>query len=146
MTPDQSTGLDPQRDYPLGLHHPELLHTPTGKTLDDLSLEAVLEGKVTAEDLRITKETLELQAEIADKVSRRQLGENLRRAGELTVVPDDRVLEIYNSLRPRASTKEQLLAIATELEDDYGASICADFVRDAAEVYDRRNILATVED
>lgn len=146
MTPDQSRGLDPQRDYPLGVHRPELLLTPTGKTLDDISLEAVLEGKVTAEDLRITKETLELQAEIADKVGRPQLAENLRRAGELTAVPDDRVLEIYNSLRPGASTKEQLLAIAKELEDDYGAIICTELVREAAEVYERRDILATVED
>ncbi len=38
---------------------------------------------------------------------------NFERAAELTAVPDDRILEIYNALRPYRSTKEELLAIAT---------------------------------
>ncbi|MGQ9533490.1 MAG: diol dehydratase small subunit, partial [Desulfotomaculales bacterium] len=86
-------------------------------------------------------ETLRLQAEIAAAVGRRQLAENLRRAAELTAIPDERILEIYNALRPYRSTKAELLAIADELESRYGARINAAFIREAAEVYERRGRL-----
>jgi propanediol dehydratase small subunit len=142
MTQSESAGLDPRRDFPLATRRSELIRTPTGKRLEELTLEAVLRGDVTAEDLRITPSTLRLQAEVADAVRRPQLGENMRRAAELTAVPDARILEIYNALRPRASTKQQLLEIAGELEDSYGAPANAAFVREAAEVYERRGCLA----
>jgi propanediol dehydratase small subunit len=106
-------------------------------------MAAVLAGEVTAEDLRIAPETLRLQAKIADSVDRPQLGQNLRRAAELTAVPDEKVLGIYNALRPRASTKRQLIAIAEELARDYDAALCAQLIREAADVYERRGILAS---
>jgi propanediol dehydratase small subunit len=137
-----SVELDPERDYPLASRRPELLRTPTGKRMEDLTMEAVLAGEVVAEDLRIAPETLRLQAGIADAVRRPQLGENFRRAAELTALPDEKVLGIYNALRPRASSKERLLELAGELEDTYSATLCARLVRDAAEVYERRGILA----
>ena len=65
----------------------------------------------------------------------------MRRASELTAVPDERILEIYNALRPGASTKGQLLEIADELEG-YDAPSSAALVREAADVYERRNCLA----
>jgi len=142
MMDNESAGLDPGRDFPLATHRSELIQTPTGKRLEELTLDAVLKGDVTAEDLRITPRTLRLQAEIADAVRRPQLAENMRRAAELTTVPDERILEIYNALRPRASTKQQLLEIADELEDRYGATANAALVREAAEVYERRSCLA----
>lgn len=129
-------------DYPLSNRRPELLRTPSGKTLDDITLEAVLDKRITAEDLRITPETLELQAQIAEQTERPQMAENLRRAGELTRVPDERLLEIYAALRPGASTKEQLLAIAQELEESHAAPVNAALVREAADVYERRDCLA----
>jgi propanediol dehydratase small subunit len=134
--------LDPRHDYPLASHRPELLRTPTGKRLDEITMEAVLAGEVTADDLRITAETLRLQARIAESAGRPQLGQNFRRAAEMTALPDEKVLEIYNALRPRASTKRQLLDIADELERDHSATLCARLVREAAEVYERRGILA----
>ncbi|MGX6447594.1 diol dehydratase small subunit [Patulibacter sp. S7RM1-6] len=134
--------LDPARDYPLGQHRPELLRTPTGRTLEDLTLERALAGEVTAEDVRIAPDTLALQAQVAEAAGRPQLAENFRRAAELTAVPDERVLEIYAALRPNASTKDELLAIAAELEETYGASANAELVRDAAAVYERRDCLA----
>lgn len=145
MMENESAGLDPRRDFPLASHRSELIRTPTGKRLEDLTLDAVLKGDVTAEDLRITPQTLRLQAEIADAVRRPQLAANMRRAAELTGVPDERILEIYNALRPRASTKQELLEIADELERSYGASTNAAFVREAAEVYERRGCLAGAE-
>ena len=118
-----------------------MIKTPTGKSLDDLTLENVLSGKVTPEDVRISPETLRLQAEIADGVGRTQFGNNLRRAAELTAIPDKRILEIYNALRPHRSTKEELLAIADEMETQYKAVTSAALVREAADVYERRNQL-----
>ncbi|BCI53166.1 glycerol dehydrogenase [Mycolicibacterium litorale] len=134
--------LDPATDYPLSVHRPDLLFTPTGKSIDDITIEAVMGGNVQASDLRITPETLRLQAQIAEKVGRKPLGANLRRAAEMTAITDRRVLEIYNALRPHASTKEELAAIAVELESDYGARHLAKLVREAADVYERREILA----
>jgi propanediol dehydratase small subunit len=145
MTQNESAGLDPRRDFPLATHRSALIRTPTGKRLEELTLNAVLNGDVTAEDLRITPRTLRLQAEIADAVRRPQLAENLRRAAELTAVPDERILEIYNALRPRASTKQELLGIADELEGRYVAPTNAALVREAAEVYERRGCLAGAE-
>lgn len=135
------TSLDPERDYPLATKRPELVKTPTGKSLSDITLEAVLKGEITPQDVRITPETLEMQAEIAEKVGRPQFARNLRRAAELTQIPDQRILEIYRALRPYRSTKEELLAIADELEQKYGARMNAALVREAAEVYERRGRL-----
>lgn len=128
-------------DYPLASKRPELLRTPTGKTLDDITLQGVLNGQINAQDMRISPETLELQAQVAESVGRLPLARNFRRAAELIAVPDDRILEIYNALRPYRSTKQELLDIADELENKYKAKVNADFVREAAEVYETRNRL-----
>ncbi|MCF6422873.1 MULTISPECIES: diol dehydratase small subunit [Amycolatopsis] len=142
MTTPSQVDLDPGRDYPLAARRPELLKTPTGKRLDELTMAAVLAGEVAPEDLRIAPETLRLQAQIAERVGRPQLAQNFRRAAELTALPDELVLSIYNSLRPRASTKAKLGEIADELESKYSATLCAQLVREAADVYERRDILA----
>lgn len=136
--------LHPETDYPLSVRRPELLKTPRGLALDDLTMSAVMAGEVVPEDLRITAETLQMQAQIADGMSRPQAAQNLRRAAELTVVPDERILEMYNALRPNASTREQLDELASELTS-LGATECAAIVREAAEVYERRNLLAEPE-
>ncbi|MBB3049383.1 propanediol dehydratase small subunit [Prauserella isguenensis] len=142
MTLPDQVELDPGSDYPLAAHRPELLRTPTGKPIDELTMQAVLSGDVAAEDLRISPDTLRLQAQVAERVGRTQLARNFRRAAELTALPDDLVLSIYNSLRPNASTKQQLTDIADRLEGEYSATLCAELVREAADVYERRDILA----
>ncbi|MBA1846659.1 propanediol dehydratase small subunit PduE, partial [Escherichia coli] len=96
---------------------------------------------VTAQDMRITPETLRIQAAIARDAGRDRLAMNFERAAELTSVPDDRILEIYNALRPYRSTKQELIAIADDLERRYQAQICAAFVREAAELYVERKKL-----
>lgn len=130
-------------DYPLASEKPELVKTPTGKTLNDITLKAVLTGEITPSDVRISSETLEMQAQIAESAGRSSFARNLRRAAELTVIPDERILEIYNALRPYRSTKKELLEIAEELEKKYNAKINGEFVREAAEVYEIRNRLLT---
>jgi len=134
-------------DYPLSINRPELLRTPTGKSVTDLTMAAVVSGELTADDLRIAPETLELQAQLAEASNRPQLAANFRRAAEMTAIPDAEVLQMYNALRPRASTAAQLGALADRLEGTYSAPVCAALVREAGEVYARRNLLAgeTVE-
>ncbi|GAB6171807.1 diol dehydratase small subunit [Paradesulfitobacterium aromaticivorans] len=128
-------------DYPLGKKRPDLVQTPTGKGLNEITLQDAISDKIQAEDVRITSETLNMQAQIAEQVNRTQFAHNLRRAAELTAIPDQRVLEIYNAIRPYRSTKPELMAIADELEHTYNAQINAAFVRQAADVYEKRNRL-----
>ncbi|WP_028937236.1 diol dehydratase small subunit [Pseudonocardia spinosispora] len=129
-------------DYPLSINRPELLRTPTGKPISALTMDAVVSGELTAEDLRIAPETLQLQAELADASNRPQLAANFRRAAEMTAIPDAEVLAMYNALRPRASSAAQLTELANRLEHTYSAPVCAALVREAAQVYEQRNLLA----
>jgi len=130
-----------REDYPLASKKPELVKTLTDKGMNDITLEAVLSGKIQSQDIKISNETLEMQAQIADSAGRSSFARNLRRAAELSLIPDERILEIYNALRPYRSTKKQLLEIAEELEVVYNAKINSEFVREAAEVYETRNRL-----
>ncbi|MBU3099194.1 MULTISPECIES: diol dehydratase small subunit [Clostridium] len=129
------------KDYPLAIKSKELIKTKNGKGLDDIDVKSVLSGEVKDDDIKITSEVLLYQAQIADEVGRVQFGKNLRRAAEMVIIPDARVLEIYSALRPFRSTKQELLDIATELEDKYNATINATLVREAADVYEKRSRL-----
>ncbi len=133
--------IDAKRDYPLATKRPELIKTPTNKKLEDITLNNVLNGEIKSTDVRISPETLELQAEVAEGVNRDAFAKNLRRASELIAISDERILEIYNALRPNRSTKQELLDIADELEEKYNATINSNFVREAAGVYEKRNML-----
>jgi propanediol dehydratase small subunit len=128
-------------DYPLGSNMPQNIYTPSGKCLADMKLEQMISGELTADDMRISPQTLEMQAQVAESVGRNAFARNLRRAAELIAVPDDRLLEIYDALRPYRSTKGELLGIADELQDRYGCKINAEFIRNAAEVYEQRGRL-----
>jgi len=130
--------FDAYRDYPLGSQRPDLVTTPGGIRVDELSLHG--EG-VQASELRVTSETLRLQAEVADASRRSQLADNLRRAAELAVLPDETILEIYTALRPRRSSASELESWAQRL-DSLGAPLNAAFVRDALRVYAQRGLLA----
>jgi propanediol dehydratase small subunit len=130
-------------DYPLAEKRPDWVKTANGKSLDDLTLAAVESGDVKLADLRITAQALLDQAQIADDAGRPTLGSNFRRAAELIDVPQDVVLEVYELLRPgRARDKMALLSAAATLRTAYGASRMADFVEEAAEVYERRGLFS----
>lgn len=122
-------------DYPLSEKRPDRLTTPTGAAWKDIDLQSVLDGTLGMSDLRIAPETLELQARIAESAGRRQLAENLRRAAELVGVPESKILEVYQALRPGRSTPAELECLAGELESQYQASRCARFLREAAQAY-----------
>ena len=140
-THEPEGGRVSKAQYPLGEKIPERLKSPTGIKLSDMSYDDVISGKLGFKDLGITPETLELQAEVAESVRREAFAGNMRRAGELIAVPDERLLEMYNALRPYRSTKQELLDIADELEHAYGAPVCAKLFRDAADIYEKRDRL-----
>jgi propanediol dehydratase small subunit len=119
----------------------EPVRTTSGRTLDELTIEAVLAGELTAGDFSISPDTLRRQADVAEAAGYRQLAENLRRAAELTRISNQEVLDIYNALRPGRTTYGQLIELADRLENDLDAPLNAAFVREAAEVYLERTIV-----
>jgi len=133
--------FDPSADYPIGTERPDLVRTPGGLALDELTLDALRSGRLDASEMRATAQTLELQAQVALAAGRSQLAANLERAAELTGVPDEVVLEIYTALRPHRSTAEELESWAERLENDFGAAKTAAFVREAGAVYAKRSLI-----
>lgn len=130
-------------DYPLAERRPELVRGNRGKGLDELTMEEVLSGAVGMEDLRITPDALLQQAEIARDANRATLAGNFERASEMALLPQDLVMEIYELLRPgRARDKAALDAAAARLRDEFGAGRLAQFVEEAAHVYERRGLFA----
>jgi propanediol dehydratase small subunit len=113
----------------------------SGRPVAELTVEAIRAGQVGVADLRIHPETLEHQAVVAEQHANPQLAENLRRAAELTRLPDAEVLAIYEALRPGRSTAAQLTALAGSLADR-GLPRCAALVAEAADVYARRGLTA----
>jgi propanediol dehydratase small subunit len=136
-----ASGSVDKSSYPLGEKVPERIKSATGKVLADFSVERVKSGELKAEDFRIAPETLEMQAQVAESVNRDTLARNMRRAAELIAVPDEELLSVYNSLRPYRCTKAELYAIADNLETKYGCKINAAFIREAADVYEKRGRL-----
>jgi propanediol dehydratase small subunit len=112
----------------------------SGRPIDEITLDGAVRGDLAPTDLRVHPDTLRRQAAVAEAHGNPQLGENLRRAAELTALPDDDVLAIYESLRPGRSTRAGLAEIAARLEAE-DAPLCAALVREAAEVYACRGLL-----
>ncbi|HVZ04439.1 diol dehydratase small subunit [Hyphomicrobium sp.] len=126
-------------DYPLAEKRPDVVRTKAGKSIEDITLDGVLSGQITLEDLRITSTALRQQAEIARAAGRPTLAQNFERGAELVDVPQDVIMRTYELLRPgRANSKTELLTAAKELREAYGAAAIASFIEEAAEVYERR--------
>jgi propanediol dehydratase small subunit len=134
--------FDPTADYPLGSQRPDLVRTPGGLGLEELTLDALRSGRLDASEVRATAETLELQAQVALAAGRVQLAANLERAAELTGIPDEVILEVYTALRPHRSTADELESWAERLEREFQATKTAAYVREARAVYAKRNLLA----
>lgn len=133
--------IDSIADYPLAENRPDLVKTARGKALGDITLDAVLAGEVTLEDLRITPQALIDQARVATLAGRPTLGRNFERAAELIAIPQDYLLKVYELLRPgRAKSKADLLDAAKVLRETYQAVKMARFVEEAAEIYERRGL------
>ena len=112
----------------------------SGRDADGLTLDALRKGELGIDDVRIHPDTLEHQARVAQTHGNPQLAANLRRAAELTSLPDDEVLAVYEALRPRRSTVDELLKLAESL-GARGLELNAALVREAAAVYARRGLV-----
>ena len=128
-------------DYPLAETLGGEIRGKRGVAITDITLEAVLDGKITMDDLRITPKALQDQAQIANAAQRPTLALNFGRAAELVDVPQHFVLSTYELLRPgRAKSKQELLERAEIYRSQYAAPGIADFIAEAAEIYDRRGL------
>ena len=127
--------------YPLRDSKADELVTHSGRPLSDITADAIAAGELTGEDLRTHADTLRQQAEIARQGGYPQLAANLRRAAELTVVPNEELLKIYELLRPERASYDELVRLADYLEETYDAAENAAFIMDAAAVYRERNLL-----
>ena len=103
----------------------------SGRPIAALSLEELQAGRLGAGDLGIHEETLREQARIAEEAGFPALARNLERAAELTRVPDQAILAIYEALR-RGAGRAALDVLARDIEQVYGASRTAEFLREAA--------------
>jgi len=124
--------------YPL-MENAADLRAASGRPAAAIGLETL--GELSPADLRISAVTLRAQAAVAQQAGFTQLAENLTRAAELTAVPNEDLLRMYEIMRPGRSTYDQLQEMATTLESRYSAVTTAAMVREAAEVYRQRNLL-----
>jgi len=132
---------DARKLYPLAERAPERARSASGKPMAAITLDEVLAGRVSAEDIRISAEVLRLQARIARADGRGALAENFERAAELAAVPQELILDTYEMLRPgRLADPAPLRERAQVLRREYGAHRIAAFIEEAVEVYVRRNL------
>lgn len=128
-------------DYPLAETRSAEMLGKRGKSLDDITLDAVMNGTVDMEDLRITPQALADQAEISQAAQRSTLAANFDRAAELVNVPQEVIMSAYELLRPgRAKSKQQLLELAQLFLHTYKAPRMAEFLNEATDVYERRGV------
>ncbi len=128
-------------EYPLRENAAESLRAQSGRRLSEITAEALAAGELGGDDLRTHADTLRQQAEIARAGGFPQLAANLLRAAELTDVPNDELLRIYETLRPERASYIELERLADYLEETYGARENAAFIREAADVYRARGLL-----
>lgn len=126
--------------YPLGEHARDTVRARSGRPLADLTMAQVREGQLSAADLAIHPDTLRQQAEIAEEAGFPHLAANLRRAAELAIMPNERVMALYEALRPYRVTHQQLLALADQVEREWDAVETARLIREAAAAYRERGL------
>jgi len=132
--------------FPLGRHHRDEVRTGSGRALSELGLEQVLAGLVGADDVSVRAETLELQAGFARQQGYDEVAANLARAAEMTRIPNDEILKIYEALRPGRSTYYQLLSMSQQLASQYNAVHTGNYIREAADAYRDTGLLRMDEE
>ena len=127
--------------YPLAACGRGQVGSATGTTVAEITLDAVVSGRLGPLDLAVAADTLRLQADFAEGGGNPQLAENLRRGAELAAFEDDELLRFYEMLRPGRSSAQELDALADTLAAR-GAERCATLVREACAAYVRRGLIA----
>lgn len=109
--------------------------------IDELTIENLRLGALAPKDVTIRKAQLEAQAAFAEQKGYVQLARNFRRAAELTNLPREVLMSVYEKLRPNRSSYGELLSASQELIARYDAPETGSYVREAAEVYRKRGLL-----
>jgi len=112
----------------------------SGRAARDVTIEALAAGELRTEDIMISAEALLAQAAQAREHGYEPMARNFERAAEMTALPDDEILVMYEALRPFRSTAGELESIAARL-DAASARNCAALVREAAAAYAARGCL-----
>jgi len=128
-------------DYPLRQKRSDLLFTHNGVNINDITFENIYAGVLSRDECRISKDSLILQAKIADDIGNTHLAGNFRRAAEMIEIESDRIIEIYNALRPYRSTEGELRKVVKELKEKYNATITATFIEEAIIIMKERKRL-----
>ena len=81
-------------NYPLGVKEADTITSKTGKRLDEITLDEVKKGNITAEDIKISSEMLKRQGQVAHEADYPQMEANFERASELVNVPDYVILNM----------------------------------------------------
>ena len=127
--------------YPLAIGGRDHVRSSTGTTVAEITLDAVVSGRLGPRDVAVAADTLRLQADFAEGGGNPQLAENLRRGSELVAFDDDELLRFYEMLRPGRSSAQELESLADTLAAR-GAERCAALVREARATYVRRGLIA----
>jgi len=135
-----------QSSYPLIETAATELRAASDRPLSQIDLDAVMAEELSPDDIRITAETLHAQAQIAQDSGNTQFGDNLRRAAELTAVPNEMLMYMYEQLRPGRSTYAELIALAEILDEKYHATETSHLVSEAADIYRMRGLLKAASD
>lgn len=130
-----------KKDYPLFDEHPEVIKAYSGKKINDINMDNLLKGELSSDDARIHKDILLIQSEIANSAGQTQVAQNLKRAAELTVVPDDLILHIYDLIRPYHGSYDEIVEAASILRNKYDATINSEFLLEAASILKDRKKL-----
>ncbi len=128
-------------EYENTLNEEDIKRKESQRSVEDLNIDNLRLGKLTPQDVTIRKAQLIAQAEYAEQKGYGQLARNFRRAAELTNLPNDVLMEVYEKLRPNRSTYGELLSASQELIARYDAPETGFYVREAAEVYRERGLL-----
>lgn len=127
--------------YPLGEHERHTIASKTGRKLNQITLDEIMQNRISSEDIKISRDVLKAQGQVAAEAGNGPMEKNFERAAELVDVPDDVILKMYDKLRPNRSTKLELVLMAQELLEKYHARSCARLVMEAAQIYEKRGIL-----
>lgn len=124
--------------------HKDQIFAASGRRLDKITMQSVLDNHLTSDDLRIHADTLLLQAREAQQAGFVRLAKNFLRAAELTRMPNDVVLSLYEALRPHRSSQDELEDLAERVIAEYQAAEVGALILEAARTYEQRKLLRKI--
>ena len=87
-------------DYPIAKKHPEWIDLGQGRDLSHITMDNVMAGHITMDDLKISPSILKAQGQIAKAGGRDQIELNFSRAAEMTKVSDKCTMHFVHIVLP----------------------------------------------